>query len=251
MVRGEWIDRPRGRALFRDWFSEELHIRGDALKGRGIMRVNGTPIIVSYDPGGAHTSIHFLQVVPTKDKIYKITLDEMDYVGRYMPYSKLVPEVIKRMQRWEAVTGTVLAWIHVADDSAFNQYRAKEGSFDCWDIEQISKEYVEKNKLPDRFVIKLRAAPKGPRSREARVRLVRDAMQAEEWLLSATCPKTKEMLLNIEQDPEDAMAPKKGTVFTHKFDSNTYGLFWATVGRGRFQVQTGDVRPLAYRAGSN
>lgn len=251
MVRGEWVDRPSGASLFRDDFSEALHIRGDAAKGRGIIPVKGIPVIVSYDPGGAHTSIHLLQVVPTKEKVYKLTIDEMDYVGRYMPYSKLVPEVIKRMQRWETVVGGPINWIHVADDSAFNQYRAKEGSFDCWDIEKISREYVEKHKLPERFIIKLRAAPKGPGSRAARVRLVRDGLQAEEWLISATCPKTKEMMLKLEQDPEDSMAPKKGTVFTHKFDSNTYGLFWATVGRGRFQVQTGDVQPRAYRAGAN
>lgn len=259
MLRGEWIDRPTGASLFRDDFSEALHIRGDAAKGRGIIPVKGVPIIVSYDPGGAHTSIHFLQVVPTKDKVYKLTIDEMDYVGRYMPYSRLVPQIIRRMQRWETVTNGPINWIHVADDSAFNQYRAKEGSFDCWDIEKISREHVEKHMSPDpetakrneRFIIKLRAVPKGPRSREARVRLVRDALQAEEWLISATCPKSKEMMMKLEQDPEDSMAPKKGTVFTHKFDSNTYGFFWATVGRGRFQVQTGDVQPRAYRAGAN
>ena len=251
MVRGEWVDRPRGQALFRDDFSEELHVRGDALEGRGIMPVKGIPIIISYDPGGANTSIHFLQVVPTRDKVYKITLDEMDYVGRYVPYHKLVPEVIQRMQRWEAVTGSPQRWIHVSDDSAFNQYRSKDGSFDCWDIEKLSKEYVERHKLPDRFLIRLRAAPKGANSRAARVRMVRDALQAEEWLVSATCLRTKEMLMNLEQDPEDALAPKPGTVFTHKFDSNTYGFFWATVGRGRFQVQTAEVQPRAYRAGGN
>lgn len=251
MLRGEWIDKPSGNALFKDDFSEQLHIFGDAVKGRGIMPVKGVPIIVSYDPGGAHTSIHMVQVVATKDKINKLIIDEMDYVGRYKPYLKLVPEIIKRMQRWEVVTGRAEHWIHVADDSAFNQYRASEGSFDCWDIEKISKEYVAKHNLPERFIIKLRACPKGPKSREARVRLMRDGLQLEEVKISASCPSTKEMLLNIESDPENAMAPKKGTVFTHKFDSATYGFFWATVGRGRFQVQTGDVQPRAYRAGAN
>jgi len=250
MVRGEWVERPTGLAMFRDDFSEQLHVVGDQHTNEGIIPLVDVPVIVSSDFGAAHTSIHMIQVVPTAEKIHKIIFDEMNYVGQYMPYRKLVPQLIERMLYWEKLVEAELSWIHVSDDSAFNQYRAKDGSFDAWDVEQISREYVEKHELDERFIIRLRPAPKGPHSVEARVRMLRDDLQYEETVISATCLKTKEMLQKLEEDPDERMKPKRSP-FIHPFDSMTYGLFWAKVGKGRVALTTRKIKPQSYNAGSN
>lgn len=240
MLRGEWVDKPTGEALFRDSFHEQIHMRGNAAAGQGLLPVKGHPIVVSYDLGAAHTSVHFLQIIPTLKKIYKLYFDELDYVGQYIPYSKLVPIIIKRMVYWDTRMASDFSFVHISDDSAFNQYRAATGSFDAWDVEKVSQEYVDKNQLKDKYVIKLRAAPKGPHSIEARVRLVLDGLAQEEILISATCTSTKGMLLNLEEEEFEPLKPKRSP-YIHKFDSFTYGPFYYSTGRGRFGINTGEV----------
>lgn len=239
LLRGEWVDRPSGDALFGEDFDEKIHILGDADKKIGLLPVPGHPIIVSYDLGAAHTSIHFLQLIPTKDKIYKLIVDELDYVGMYMPYVKLVPRLIERMEYWDKLVNYKFKYIHISDNSAFNQYRARDGSFDAWDIEQISA-----------GKIKLRECPKGPHSVEARVRLFKDALQQHELLISAMCPKTKQMVLGLEEDPEDRLKPRRSP-HIHRFDSATYGFFYYNVRRGRgAQISRApEIVPQVYVAG--
>lgn len=249
MVRGEWVDRPEGDALFGSDFREQIHVRGDVKSNRGIMPIKGHPIIFSYDLGAAHTSVHVNQLVPTKDKIFRLTIDEFDYVGQYMPYFRLVPKLIQRMQYWDQRVGTAFHFVHVSDDSAFNQYRAKEGSFDAKDIEDLSKAYVDKNGLDERYIIRMVAAPKGKHSVEARVRMTRDGLQQEEVIISATCHKTKEMFMRLEEDPDNRLKPKAGP-YLHKFDSYSYGFFYFLVGRGHFTIQTKPVQPQVYAMGA-
>lgn len=241
MLRGEWVDRPTGDALFGEDFVESLHIKGSVAKKIGIHPIKGHPIIVSYDLGAAHTSIHFTQIVPTKDKVWKIVFDEMDYVGQYIRYSKLVPEIIARMDYWNKKVGVTFRFIHISDNSAFNQYRAKDGSFDAWDIEKISE-----------GKIRLRECPKGPHSVEARVRLFKDGLQQNEVLISASCPYTKKMVLGLEEDEKDRLKPKR-SVHIHRFDSCTYGFFYFTMrrGRGMEAVDPAPIVPQIYVAGTS
>lgn len=250
LVRGEWVDRPDGDSLFAGYFVEGVHVKGDRFKNQGIMPVKfkSIPIIVSYDPGAAHTVVYFKQVVPTLDKIYKLVFDEIDHVGQYTPYTKLVPEIIDRMIYWDDRMEFQFNWTHVSDDSAFNQYRAATGSFDAWDIEKISKTVVEERKKRldadpgdmdkaklleakaklDRYVIKMKAAPKGDFSVEARTRMMNEDLVTSSIMISAaTCPKGVEMFMRLTHEPDDALQPKKKSRYGHNFSAMTYGFFWA------------------------
>lgn len=244
-VLGEWVDMPTGEALFKDEFSEELHIRGDAIKSIGILPLARLPMIVGWDLGSSHTSLHLMQAVATEEKIVWVIIDEVNQVDKRTPYVVLVPKLIERMKRWEERVKTVFQWIHISDDSAFNQFRAKDGSFDYQDIENISREYVEKHKLPDRFIIRMRACPKGPNSVEARVRGLKERLFTEEVLISATCVKTKEMLLNLEEDKDNRMKPKRSR-FLHPFDSLTYPMHFYNARNRTPENDTGDVKAAVY-----
>ena len=78
-----------------------------------------------------------------------------------VPVLKELSELIDRMLYWEEMCGKTLRWEHISDDSAFNQYRAKDGSFDAFDVEELSRKYVKQRNLPGRFVIRMKPAPKG------------------------------------------------------------------------------------------
>lgn len=245
MVEGKWVDRPKGKALFRFAFHENLHMRGDLAANRGLVAIKGHPIIVSYDPGAANTSIHFLQIIPTVEKVYKIILDELNFVGEYIPYPQLVPRLIARMKYWDdfELDGKKIGpfrWIHVSDSSAFNQFRAATGSFDAAEIEALSA-----------GKIKMMECPKGPGSIEARTRLMLDALTSDELRLSALCPKTKEMFLNIEEDEKNRMKPKPNGPLVHVLDSASYGFFYFYHGRGKLSMQTAEVTPQSYYLGRN
>jgi len=242
MVLGLWVDKPEGDAIFAEDWNDADHLRGDLVRQIGIIPLPGYPLIISWDPGAAHTSVHFMQLVPTIDKLIWVVPDEKNYVGKYMPYRRLVPEIIKRMQYWEEESGRVYGkavefkFIHVSDDSAFNQFRAKEGSFDAQDIENISREYVAANKLPDRFIIRMRAAPKGAHSIEQRVRITKDALVEKCVIVSATCTKTRAMFMSLECDKGDRMKPKR-SAHIHSFDSFSYTLIYFNSGAGRLATK--------------
>lgn len=247
LKRGEWVDRPEGNALFGAHFSEAIHIRGNEVRNEGLVPINGHPCILSYDPGAAHSVVYFQQIVPTLEKIYKLIFDEFDFVGVYKPYTQLVPILIERMIYWEKKMKSTFNWLHISDDSAFNQYRAKEGSFDVWDIEKISKKYVEERELDPRFIIRMKACPKGEFSREARVRMTMDDLLTQSLLISATCPRYKEMMFRLEEDQENRMNPKKKQRYGHNFDAGSYGFFYFSTRRIEVPGKTEAVEPMYYR----
>jgi hypothetical protein len=247
LVDGEWVDRVEGDSLFEGAYSD-LFIRGDAAKGLGLLPVVPNPMIVSYDLGGAHSSIHFLQIVPTLDKVYRLCLDELDYVGQYTPYAKSIPQVIERMRYWEDKMKFEFVWTHISDSSAFNMYRAEGGSYDVWDVEKISRAYVEKHGLPERFIVRMKECPKGEFSIEARVRLVTDSLVSGSTLISATCRRTREMFMRLPHDPKDRLKPKPKSRYVHNFDSYSYGYFYYSTRRTEVPGAVEAIKPQYYSA---
>lgn len=235
MVGGEWVDPMAGDALFRDDFHEELVMRGDPLHGIGLLPMKNFPVVVGWDIGAAHTSLQLQNYLPTKDGIAWSVFDEMNYVDQYIPFPTLVPHVLRRMEYWKTMVGSDLPFVHVSDNSAFNQFRARDGSFDAKDIEDLSG-----------GKIKLIECPKGNGSVEARVRITKEQLGKEALLLSAaTCPRTKEMFLNLEEDPKARMKPKRSR-FLHSFDSLTYPQLYYHSGGVFLRPRIGAVHPMCY-----
>lgn len=246
MIGGQWVDRPSGECLFRNHFSSKFHVRGDPMRCIGITPQPGQEIIVSYDLGTANSTVHFEQRVVTTEKVFKIVFDEIDYVDQHVSYRTLVPKIIDRMLYWDEyqADGKRLGpfrFIHISDNSAFNQFRAKDGSHDALDVEVLSREEVEKRKLDEKFVIKMKACPKGPNSIEARVRMVKDDLDQSALMISATCRRTIEMMNQLEEDPENHVKPKPKTRQIHRFDSMTYGFFYYHDRNRRWSPDTREV----------
>ena len=223
LIDGEWIDRPTGEGMFKMYYQEALHIKGNIVKRTGIHPIQGFPCYIGYDLGQVYSSISFLQLVLTRKKNIWLAFDEVDHLNERVLYKSLAWEVIEKMRYWRRLTGFDLRFIHITDDSAVNQWRpGSGGSYDAWDFER------EFNRVQAEFggqEAKLIGCPKGDGSVAARVRLLQSALYQEEFVASALCPNIKAMLLGLESDPQNPDNPKRSK-HVHKFDSLTYPMFW-------------------------
>ena len=227
MVRGEWVDRPAGDAIFGPYFNKTLHIVGDAKNG--IVPNTDFPVICGWDPGAVNNAIIFMQAIPGNDKTVWAVFDEMVVINQKLPYTSLIPLVMRKMAYWNRRVGQKLKFIHISDNSAFNQYRAKTGSYDVKDIEEISRAKADTFKLDP---IRMRAAPKFSGSVEARVRLMIAKLMGEEFVMSAQCTNISKMFRNLisekpgkTYDPNIAFKPKR-SVYVHAFDAMSYPIIY-------------------------
>lgn len=225
MLRGEWIDRPTGRSIFADCFSVLTHVKGDASRGQGVLPLPGFMVVMGYDLGPAHSSIHFLQCLPIEEKNVWIVFDEVNTVGKRLPYAKVVPMILARMNYWNKYYANPFRYDHISDESAFSQIRP-DGSFDHKAVEDLSAGRI-----------KMRPAPKARGSVVQRTRMMMELLQSEEIIVSATCIKTINMFRFIESkrqrdyDPEGGLRPRPSQ-HVHVLDSLTYPISAIRMGYG-------------------
>ena len=163
MVLGEWVDRPDGDALFADVFSPEEHVIEPKGK-KQVCPLPGFPVVVGYDLGQTSNAVTFSQPILTKKNgLVWLIFDELVSTNKKVPYDVLVRALLRKMQMWERICRTSLRWYHVSDDSAFNQYRPGEGSYDHLQIQKFSKDFYGEYGLEDYIKMVLRRSSTVPR----------------------------------------------------------------------------------------
>ena len=228
LVEGKWVDRPSGDAIFNDFFQEALHMRGDDSKR--ILPNPDYPVVIGYDLGQTCNAIVFMQNIPLKDKMVWLVFDEMVYVNRKISYELLVPNIVRRLDFWNTRMETKFTWDHCSDNSAFNQFRAAQGTYDHLDVERISRRVSESFEEPS-YEIRFRPAPKFPGSVEARVRMLQAKLMQEAILISTHCPRVRDMFMFLESekpkldkyDPRLPFKPRRSK-HVHVFDALTYAI---------------------------
>jgi phage terminase large subunit len=227
MIRGEWVDRPAGDAIFGPYFNKTIHLKGDAKNT--ILPNTKFPIIMGWDPGAVNNAIIFMQALPGVDKTIWTVFDEFVVINKKLPYINMIPLVMRKMSSWNRKMSHDFQFIHISDNSAFNQYRAKTGSYDVKDIEEISRAKSDTFKLNP---IRMKAAPKFSGSVEARVRLTISKLQSEEIYVSAQCTAVVKMFRNLVSekpgktyDPNISFKPKR-SIYLHAFDAMTYPIMY-------------------------
>lgn len=253
MIDGEWVDVPSGDAIFKDYFVPEIHVKGDVLKGIGLIPLKGFPIQVGHDPGPKNYSIHFEQLIPTSDPdrpfVWSI-FDELNFVGLYKPYDLVAKIMVRRIQYWinHPQVGFNYVFQHIADEAAFTQKNSK-GTFDALDMQREAKRFG--------YALKMTACPKGNDTQPQRVQMLINLLLHEQAYVSARCEKTIDMLRLIpskklkdgEYDPYVGMRPQK-CPHLHPLDSMTYPM-WKNQVRPFQMPKVGDVsRPSVFVAGS-
>ena len=227
MVRGIWVDRPAGDAIFGPYFNKTLHVIGDAKKDSGITPHVDYPIICGWDPGSVNNAVVFMQMLPGDDKTVWSVFDEFVTINKKLPYTTMIPLVMREMAKWNRRMDHEFRFIHISDNSAFNQFRAKTGSFDVHDIEEISREKADTFNLAP---IRMKAAPKFSGSVESRVRLTIAQLQSDQLVVSAVCKNVLDMFNKLvsetpgkHYDPNISFKPKR-SVYLHAFDAMSYPI---------------------------
>lgn len=224
MVRGEWIDRPVGTAIFKDHFKESLFTDKPILPNKNF------PIVVGYDLGSANNAIIFMQMIPFRKQNLWTVFDEMIYTDRRLDFeTTLVPHIMQRMDWWQKQMQHDYEFIHVSDNSAFNQYRSSGGSFDVLVVERASR--ALKKRYPALPVIQMQPAPKFKGSVEVRVRMMMQLMSRDLLRISSRCTKMKDMLICLESEklkgedynPSLPFTPRRSK-HLHPFDAATYPI---------------------------
>lgn len=251
LIHGRWIDRPSGDSLFRNYFSPLIHVRPprdtrEFRQGQFLPPKRGFPLICGYDPGPVNFSIHFEQMIPTRDgRIIWITFDELNYVGSYTPEHKVVRDLMKRMDHWQTYLGSQASFVHISDEAAFSQIR-QDGSYDALRIQQLSG-----------GKIRMRPCPKGKESVPARVNMAIGMLLDETAFISASCPKTIEMFALLASEPAKegkydqyvGLRPKRSP-YIHPFDSWSYPPFYFTMNPAALSLQTAAApKREVFRAG--
>lgn len=237
MVLGEWVDRPSGASIFKGYYHEFIHTKGDLAKGTRILPRKEFGLTLGYDLGTANSAIVFLQNIPTKDRDLWIVFDEMVYTDAYIPYTTLVPAIMRRIDFWNDTVGTIFDVTHISDSSAFNMFRATHGTYDSLEVERISTEAAKD--FDQVKPIQLIECPKFQGSVPGRVKTTMKFLQQERLLISASCEKVKAMFLHLESEklnekkysPDLPFQPKRSK-HVHCFDALSYALFYFELGQG-------------------
>lgn len=242
MIRGEWVDRPAGEALFRDLYNPAVHVYplNDEMVPdfRNRLRpITGHPIIIGLDPGAVYNSYVFQQWLNVEGKMKWVAFDEMVVTKKRVSYEKLIPLIMGRVVWWRKLVlgdAETLPQIWLSDNSAFNQWRASTGSFDVLDIEKIYEAHRARLGLE---AMKIKPAPKFNGSKVARVRLVQDLLAQDKVVISSCCPQVQKMFLQLQGpkqkpgvmlDAEAAMTPERSDVL-HVWDAFSYPILTASL----------------------
>jgi hypothetical protein len=242
MLEGEWIDRPAGDAIFAPYYNKSLH---EIPIDTRIVPTNEFPVVIGYDLGSVNNACIFMQCLVGAEKSVWTVFDELVFIDKKIPYTSIIPMLYQKMKKWEDKVGG-LKWYHISDNSAFNQYRAKTGSYDVRDFEEISKAKCE---MFDLEPIRLKAAPKFSGSVQSRVRLLMAKLMQEEIVFSArNATDSLKAVRNLvsqkgkdgKYDPSLELKPQR-SVYLHAFDAMTYALIY-------FDSRLGTPTPTTQKA---
>lgn len=245
LIKGIWIDRPSGTAIFRIYFSHAAHVMGNPLTGEGLIPDTRYPIIVGYDPGPVNFCVTFMQLVPTLDKgpVY-IVFDEINLVGQPMAFEKVVERIVEKMDQWNKRLDKNMQYEHIAPQDAFSHIRPS-GSVDAKVIQNAAKGRI-----------RLKACPRNNNSVPSRVRMTATLLQTGNLFISATCKGTIDMFDNLEAekvkeddfDPLSGFMPKRSP-FLHPFDSLSYPIYYYAAHPSRANLTPQKIAPAVYRGG--
>jgi hypothetical protein len=238
LISGEWIDRPSGDALLGGIYSVESHVRpltedGQAHPTARLLPLRKSAIIIGVDSGGAYHAFPFLQWAPVDGRMRWVVFDEIVLLRRKLSYGVIIPPLMKRLKFWLDLEEPKPNVISVSDESAFNQFRAGSGSYDVTEIQKVWNARRDEIGVP---AIKIKPCPKFDGSVKARIRILQESLANDEFLVSASCKHTQQMLLMIESKKQktgdyndDLALTVQRSDHIHIFDAITYPMLLGTM----------------------
>ncbi|MBU2072774.1 MAG: hypothetical protein KKA68_21275 [Gammaproteobacteria bacterium] len=239
MEEGLWIDRPSGEAIFSDIYNTAVHVRPLDDAGHPDHRECLQPdpkhaMVLGIDPGSVFFAFSFQQYLFLDGKWKWVIFDEITVTRKRVIYPMLIPIAMARIRWWRELVHSEMPQVWISDASAFNQYRAANGSFDVLDIERV---YDANRKKFNLETVKIKSCPAFNGSRVARVRLGQQILSEDAIVVSSRCVHHHRMFLNLtgtkakagEQiDPEKLLTPKRSD-HLHIWDACSYPWLMASL----------------------
>lgn len=259
LVKGQWKDRPTADGIFADLYNPAIHVAPLTQDGNPDMRRWLKPdtkhaVIIGMDPGSVYNSFVLLQWLPLGARMKWTAFDEFIITKKKISYTVMVPAFMRRLVFWNRTCGVDLDHVWISDNSAFNQFRAASGSYDCLEIERIYHEQLATfpDKYPGLKPMKIKAAPKHNGSVIARVRTVQQLVANDQILVSSRCKWVQKMFNQLKGasqkpgaplDPEAAMTPQRCDVL-HVWDGFSYPIHAGAISPGILTPRSGGMSLL-------
>lgn len=239
MIEGHWVPRPSGDGLFRDIYNPVVHVRpldesGNPDQRRRLRPVAANPIIMGIDPGSVYNAFVLQQHLRIDEKMKWMIFDELVSTKKRISYEAFIPMVMRRIRWWRDEIKDEIPVVWISDLSAFNQYRAAQGSFDVLEIERIYEANRARFKLEP---MKVKGCPKFNGSVVARTRLGQTMLANEEVIVSSGCAMVHKMFMALEGkkqrlgeaiDPDAMLTPQRSD-FIHTWDAVSYPWLMASL----------------------
>lgn len=239
MEEGEWVDRPSGESLFAEIYNVMVHVRplderGQPHPKEGLMPVEKHAIIIGLDPGSVYNAFVFQQYLRLDDKMKWVIFDELVTIRKRISYVDFIPMVMRRVLWWRDQVGDQMPQVWISDSSAFNQFRAAQGSYDILEIQKI---YAANQAKYHMEPVKVKDCPKFNGSRVTRTRLGQQFLSEDCVVVSARCRHVHRMFLNLQGhkpkdgeqlDPEKLLTPMRSE-HVHTWDATSYPWLMASM----------------------
>lgn len=258
IVEGKWVKQQVGEGIFKNYWREKTHVKGNAAEGRRFVPQPNLTITVGYDLGDVNQGIGYLQQVPMKDKAVWVQLDEIVTIGKKIALQILVKMILERLNE-VIMRGALSKGLsveqarnqfyveHISDNSTM-RFRAAGGDIEKDLIEELSaKELAENPELYPyvRDPIVMTPAPKGSGQVEQRARLLIDLLQNDRYMVDSGCKNTIDMFNGIVAKKDSIFAPDGRSPFKHIFDAISYPIIHYAV-NGTPTPRAERLEPMVY-----
>lgn len=262
LVHGKWVARPAGDALFKEQFSEGVHMKGtvderpgDRKVVKGLEPIPGYPIIIGMDWGSRSVGLVFKQIIESEDGPFDVTFDSISYYQEMHKTRALARAILEKMRYWNEwlrrergeydaegeivdVTAPLSRWCwwFITGDDATTNWNPNSGSIHARDLSDAMQEILTEE--PQRYLGIEAPAIKGcPRPKDSvgkRTDIMAEALMSEMVVVSAWCEDVRGMLYHLPRDKENPSHPAKGNRWIHIFDGWSYPNYYR-----RFMLASG------------
>lgn len=217
---GKWVASSKD-SHFSGIFKKNFHVIGDCSSPDEsdweviLPSKNCQTLLTGWDPGDTNHSAHIIEKVEAENgEFYYAVLDERVVIDENMSLVQFTEEFMEKVERIIDIAGNQNPdWTHWSDNSALIRYRSTGDTYDHLEILHGSNGFVN-----------LQPAPKGDKSQERRIRLVKRLLKEKRLYISANCKELIKSLMYLKRGKarNQYIWPLR---YKHAFDSFSYAVY--------------------------
>lgn len=233
LILGKWVKKQSGKGIFAGFFNMNLHVRGEKASRNRIMPNTDYPIIMGYDLGDVNQGVAFMQELPMKQGMVWVIFDELAITGEPIPYEFLVPRIMRKMDLWCRQSRHKFSFRHISDKSAWDRFRAVTGSYDYMELQNHSREQLDKHADNYQYldkIIRVIPCPKPDGSVEQRTKILIHLLQNEQIIIDAHCEHSINMFMQMRSGKDSIYTPTKNNPHKHIYDAISYPILFDRIG---------------------